>query len=77
MVSENVDTDEVLCPFVEMIEDVSDETDVAILFVSVEIESDVFSLVKLLPDDLFEFCLLFFDDIERCESDKYDRSSSV
>jgi len=55
-----------------MVEDVSDKTDVAILLVSVEIESDVFSLVTLLTDDPFEFCLLFFDDIERCESDKYD-----
>jgi hypothetical protein len=72
LVSENVETDEMLCPFVDMVEDVSDETDVAILFVSVVIESDVFSLVTLLADDPIEFCLLVFDDMERCESDKLD-----
>jgi hypothetical protein len=76
LVSENVETDERLCSFVEMVEDLSDEVDAVILLVSVVvIESNVSSLVILArAGDSFEFSLLFvfLNDIEYCEFDKFD-----
>ncbi len=54
MVSENVDADDKLCPFFETVEDLSDETDAAILLVSVVVESNVLLLVIFGRGDSFE-----------------------
>ncbi len=67
LVSENVEVDVEPCSFIGKLE----ETDVAMLSTSVEVEFSILLFVVLVRVDLFELYLVFFffNDAERCESD--------